>query len=205
MSGGWGRVVVLALILVGLIGLHWLVLPDPDRRNYEFFPNMVESVARDAQTAPLVLDDGTIVDRRIPPGSVARGHLPLAFAATPEGALLAGQALQSPLAHDDDGAAERRGAEIFENFCIVCHGPAGLGDGPVAKRGVPPPPSFLAENTMNMSDGQMYHVITLGQTNMSGYAAQVPAEDRWKVIRYIRKLQQAPATEAIAETTEGTP
>ena len=26
------------------IGLHWLVLPDPSRRNWEFLPEMVESV-----------------------------------------------------------------------------------------------------------------------------------------------------------------
>ena len=92
------------------------VFPDPTRRNYEFFPNMVESVAHDSQTPPLELDDGIIIDRRVPSGSVARGYLPLPFPATPEGALLAGQALQNPIP-DDDGEALTRGAR---------HGDAGL-------------------------------------------------------------------------------
>jgi mono/diheme cytochrome c family protein len=195
-------VVALALTLVSLIVVQWLIQPDPSRRNYEFFPNMVESVARDAQNPPLVLDDGTIVDRRIPPGSVARGYLPLPFPATPEGALLAGQTLTNPIAADDLEAVAR-GALVFNTFCAVCHGPAGLGDGPVTKRGVPPPPSFLLDNAVNMADGQMYHVITLGQKNMSSYASQVTRDDRWKVIRFVRTLQESPeATAAPATNAE---
>ena len=204
MNGGRILVVVLALMLAALIGLHWLILPDHDRRNYEFFPNMVESVARDAQTRSLVLDDGTTVDRRVPPGSVARGHLPLSFPATPEGALLAGQMLENPIAADD-GEAVARGAVVFDTFCIVCHGSAGLGDGPVTKRGVPPPPSLMLDNALDMTDGQMYHVISLGQKNMGSYASQVSREDRWKVIRFIRTLQESPATTAQVSTAAETP
>ena len=195
MNGGRTRVVVLALSLASLIGLQWLILPDPYRRNYEFFPNMVESVARDAQNSPLVLDDGALVDRRVPPGSVARGYLPLPFPATPEGALLAGQTLTNPIAADDLEAVVR-GAFVFNTFCAVCHGPKGLGDGPVTKRGVPPPPSFLLDNAVNMADGQMYHVITLGQKNMASYASQISREDRWKVIRFVRTLQESPVVTA---------
>ncbi len=43
-----------------------------------------------------------------------------------------------------------------------------------------------------MPDGQMYHLITLGQKNMASYATQVQRDDRWKVIRYIRTLQEPP-------------
>ena len=110
---------------------HALVLieRDPDRRNYEFMPNMVESVARDAQSPPLVLADGTAVDMRVPRGSVARGHIPLEFAATPEGALLAGQKLHQP-----DWRGRRRGdlprcLRLRNVLCSSCHGAAGLGDG----------------------------------------------------------------------------
>ncbi len=204
MSGSRIVVVALALCLVTLIAVQWLILPDPNRRNYEFFPNMVESVARDAQNSALVLDDGTVVDRRVPPGSVARGYLPLSFPATPEGALLAGQTLTNPIAADD-WEAIARGAFVFDTFCAVCHGPKGLGDGPVTKRGVPPPPSFMLDNAVDMADGQMYHVITLGQKNMASYASQVSRGDRWKVIRFIRKLQEAPvAAAADAPATDET-
>jgi hypothetical protein len=35
----------------------------------------------------------------------------------------------------------------------------------------------------------MFHVITLGRINMPSHAGQVSADDRWKAIHYIRKLQ----------------
>ncbi|MCP3994288.1 MAG: cytochrome c, partial [bacterium] len=180
-------------VLVALIAAHWLILPDPSRRNYEFLPNMVESYARDAQSPPFVFDDGSALDLRPPEGSVARGYMPFEYPATPEGALLAGQELQNPFSGDDADAASR-GAIVYSNFCAVCHGGAGLGDGTVTRKGVPPPPSFLLEHAVNMTDGQMFHVISSGQANMASYASQVERDDRWRAILHVRRLQAAPPT-----------
>jgi mono/diheme cytochrome c family protein len=201
VNGGRLVMLLLALILVALIGVQWLIQPNRNQRNYEIFPNMVESVAYESQRPPLVLDDGSTLDTRLPAGSVARGHLPLAFEATPEGALLAGQVLTNPIA-PDDAAALTRGADVYNTFCMVCHGPEGLGDGPVTKQGVPPPPSFLLENALKMTDGQMYHVITMGQVNMASYASQVPQDDRWKAILYVRKLQEKTAEQEVTTEVE---
>jgi hypothetical protein len=42
-----------------------------------------------------------------------------------------------------------------------------------------------------MKDGQMFHLLTLGQgQNMASYAAQLSEKERWLVIAYIRDLQQ---------------
>ena len=197
-----GSVTVVGLLVVALavlIGAHWLILPDPSQRNYEFFPNMVESYARDAQSPPLVLEDGSVLDLRPPEGSVARGFLPFDYPATPEGALLAGRELQNPFTADDPQAVAR-GAVVFSNFCAVCHGGAGHGDGPVTRKGVPPPPNLLLEHSLNMPDGQMFHVISLGQANMASYASQVPRDDRWRAILHVRRLQAAPPAEP--ETVE---
>jgi mono/diheme cytochrome c family protein len=181
-------VVLLALVLVALIGLHWLILPDPSRRNYEFLPGMVESAALDAQNPAVRLPDGSFVDLRSPSGSIARGYIPLGLEATPENALLAGRQLIDPLSADgaDDGG---RGAFVFATFCGVCHGISGLGDGPVTLRGVPPPPSLLLPHAVDMPDGQMFHVITMGQGNMASYASQIEREDRWRAVRHVRSLQ----------------
>jgi len=193
MKGSVALNLLLVLVLATLIGVHWLILPDPSRRNVEFLPDMVESVARDAQTAGPTLDDGTVVDFRPPAGAVAQGMTPFGFPATPEGARLAGEELTAPAWSEEEMAdVDARGALVFNTFCAVCHGAAGHGDGPATKKGVPPPPSFLAEKALNMRDGQMYHVLTLGQGNMASYASQVQREDRWKVIRYVRKLQNPP-------------
>ena len=97
------------------------------------------------------------------------------------------------------------GQTTYFRFCAVCHGATGLGDGPVTRRGVPPPPSFMLDNAVNMADGQMYHVITLGQNNMASYASQVSREDRWKVIRYVRTLQERPVVAATDTRAEAQP
>ena len=70
-----------------------------------------------------------------------------------EGALLAGEELVNPIA-EDDADALTRGAFVYNTFCVVCHGAAGLGNGVATKRGVPPPPSLLAERAVKMTDGR---------------------------------------------------
>jgi mono/diheme cytochrome c family protein len=97
-----------------------------------------------------------------------------------------------------DAAAVERGRAVFASFCAVCHGAGGNGDGPVTRRGVPPPPSLFGENAMGMSDGRMYHIITSGQGNMAAYASQVERLDRWRIIRYIRSLQSSRTTASAA-------
>ena len=51
---------------------------------------------------------------------------------------------------------------------------------------------LLLEHALNMTEGQMYHVISLGQGNMASYASQVTRDDRWRAIIHIRRLQTAP-------------
>jgi mono/diheme cytochrome c family protein len=194
MKGSAAIIILLALVLAALIGAHWLVLPDPSQRNWEFLPNMVESYPIDAQSPTTVLDDGTVVYLRPVPGTVAQDFPVFEYPATPEGALLAGQELSNPFAADDVDAVTRGGL-VYSNFCAVCHGGAGHGDGTVTKRGVPPPPNLQLPHSLEMTDGQMYHVISTGQGNMASYASQLPREDRWKVILHVRKLQAAPPAE----------
>jgi hypothetical protein len=65
-----------------------------------------------------------------------------------------------------------------------------LGDGTIAKRGFPPPPSLLADKAKNIKDGQMFHIMTYGQANMPSLVSQVLPLDRWRVIKYVRSVQK---------------
>jgi mono/diheme cytochrome c family protein len=86
----------------------------------------------------------------------------------------------------------RRGKEVYENHCIVCHGPTGAGDGPVVARGFPAPPSLLAPKARAYPDGRIFHVVTVGQNRvMPSYAASLEPRDRWAVVFYVRALQLA--------------
>jgi hypothetical protein len=173
----------LLIATVVLLAAHWALRVDPMRRNIEVFPDMAASVAYDSFASNPNFADGKTL-REPAPGTIIRGQMPLHYTASKEDAERAGLELHTPIR-----PSAKRGAAIYFSYCETCHGPTGLGDGLVAKRGYPAPPSFLAPRAMQMRDGQMFHVITYGQANMPSYASQVGREDRWHVIEYIRTLQ----------------
>jgi mono/diheme cytochrome c family protein len=83
-----------------------------------------------------------------------------------------------------------RGKELYDTNCYVCHGAAGMGDGPVVPP-YPKPPVLVSPKLYGWADSQIYHVITMGQNTMMPYAKQVREQDRWKIVHYIRVLQRA--------------
>ena len=116
--------------------------------------------------------------------------LPLYFDAGPEEALRAGRELESPL-DPGDAAALELGRGLYGIYCTVCHDAGGEGRGPVVLRGMLPPPSLHAARATQMRDGEMFHILTYGQGNMASYAAQLSRDERWRVILYVRQLQEA--------------
>lgn len=189
-----GRVILNTLLLIALIAsvtASWLLSPDPTKPNLDFLPQMAHSPRYNAFSPNPNFDNGGTLQRP-EPGTIPRGQMPLHYAATPQDALRAGEQLQSPL-DPGNARARDRGAFVFASFCVVCHGARGAGNGPVAQRGYPPPPSLLAEHAQKMKDGQLFHVLTYGQNNMPSYASQLSRGDRWNVILYVRTLQVAAA------------
>lgn len=83
----------------------------------------------------------------------------------------------------------RRGRERYEIFCTPCHGLLGDGDGMVAQRGFPAPPSFHTDRLRGAPDRHFYAVATQGYGAMYAYADRLNQQDRWAVVAYIRALQ----------------
>lgn len=157
---------------------------DPTQPRQEFMPEMIDSVAYDAFAPnPNTRDGKTLLAPA--PGAVARGHAPFHYGPGPEEAARAGRELVAPEPGPADAA---KGEREFQTFCIPCHGPAGQGDGPIIPR-FPPPPPLTAEHARSLPDGQIFHIITRGQGLMPAHGGQVPPEARWRIIRYVRKLQ----------------
>src|SRR5207248_8548296 len=83
----------------------------------------------------------------------------------------------------------QHGRERFDIYCAPCHSVVGDGDGMVARRGFPHPPSYHIDRLRNAPDRHFYDVMTQGYGVMSSYANRVPPEDRWAIVAYIRALQ----------------
>ena len=42
---------------------------------------------------------------------------------------------------------------------------------------------------VELADGEIFNTVSYGKLNMQGYAPQIPVEDRWAIIAYLRALQ----------------
>jgi hypothetical protein len=82
-----------------------------------------------------------------------------------------------------------RGQQRFNIYCVPCHGYTGDGDGLVVQRGFNPPPSYNTDRLRQAPVGHFFDVMTNGFGAMPSYAAQIPVQDRWAIIAYIRALQ----------------
>jgi mono/diheme cytochrome c family protein len=82
----------------------------------------------------------------------------------------------------------------------VCHGTAGLGDGPISAtngEATPGPfpgiPSLVDAARRGLTDGWIYAVIVnaqdVGKGLMPRYGDKVRGADRWDLVNYVRQLQ----------------
>ncbi len=98
-----------------------------------------------------------------------------------------------------------RGEVLYLQFCVMCHGEAGAGDGPVVgENRLPPLPTLnlLSERAMNdLSDGYIWGMIANGRGVMPAYR-RIPEGDRWQIVEYVRALQDA-STAGTATNTDG--
>jgi hypothetical protein len=83
-----------------------------------------------------------------------------------------------------------RGRERFNIFCAPCHSRLGDGNGFVPSRGFArKPPSFHIVRLQKAPVGYFFDVITEGFGIMPDYASQIPPQDRWNIVAYVRALQ----------------
>ncbi|MSR44829.1 MAG: cytochrome c [Phycisphaerales bacterium] len=100
----------------------------------------------------------------------------------------------------------QRGEERFNIYCTPCHGYSGAGDGAINQRALElvsnadgpvngtvwVAAKSLHDATVTIQPiGQLFNTVTHGVRNMAGYGSQVPIEDRWAIVAYVRALQRS--------------
>ncbi|OXA72799.1 cytochrome C [Flavobacterium aquidurense] len=152
--------------------------------NYQYFPNMYESLAYETYAEAKVFKGGK--EGQLPAeGSINRGFEPYEYENSTAGYELAKANLKSPL--DSIERNSGKGKELFEIYCISCHGATGNGKGKLVERekflGVP------SYKDREITEGSIFHVETYGLNAMGSHANQLSAHERWLVADYVLKLK----------------
>jgi mono/diheme cytochrome c family protein len=107
-------------------------------------------------------------------------------------AVFAGQA-KPPAAAAASPESITNGAALYKRHCVMCHGAAGLGDGPAAKTLKGKLPSLADKATMSkVTDAHMTEVITNGNKteigNMPALGKRLKPEEITDIVNYVRTL-----------------
>jgi mono/diheme cytochrome c family protein len=151
------------------------------------FPDMDWQQKIQGQEASAFWADGR-GNRPPVPGTVARGEL------RADDALYQGQvdgAFVNKAPIEVTEATIERGHQRYNIYCAPCHDRTGAGKGMVIQRArgsLPAPPELFGDRVRGLSDGEIFNVITHGVRNMPGYAYQIPVEDRWAIVTWVRVL-----------------
>jgi mono/diheme cytochrome c family protein len=96
----------------------------------------------------------------------------------------------------DDAAAIARGQQLFQAYCLTCHGADGKGTGPIAK-GLPHPPADLTHHFhrapgdgdaylfWRVSEGGQVEPFKSSQSAMPAFKAVLSEDQRWDVLAYV--------------------
>lgn len=169
-----------------LAGISILVASCHDKLepNYQYFPNMYVSVGYETNAESSAFKNGK-VGQLIPQGAIKRGYEVYEYENSTAGYELAKANLKSPL--DSLSRNSEKGKELFEIYCISCHGATGNGKGKLVERekflGVP---SYADRE---ITEGSIFHIVTYGINSMGSHASQIDSHERWLVADYVLKLK----------------
>lgn len=179
-------------LMIGAAGVMTLIaLPactDHSKPNVELIQDMFESPAIKPQEYDETSPNHS--GMRVPPeGTQPVGFTPYKYATDIAGAAKN----QNPLAGDFSEETLKVGLKYYQTNCAVCHGDKGEGgekNNPVGEKMALKPPVLAGAKITGWTDGQIYHVITMGQGVMGPYASHIPQKYRWQVVNYVRHLQK---------------
>jgi mono/diheme cytochrome c family protein len=179
------RKILIILVLTAILGCD----RTRNQPGWDYFPDMFYSTAYETYTVNPNFADGKTMRTPVE-GTIPRGYIPFEYNTTPESRIKAGSELVNPF--KPDPANIERGKIIYDIYCNICHGPAGSGDGYLFQSGLYPmkPRPIAGPTAAPLKDGEIYHTITLGFVSMGPYGTLVMPDDRWKVVLYVRQLQQ---------------
>jgi mono/diheme cytochrome c family protein/uncharacterized membrane protein len=105
--------------------------------------------------------------------------------------IAARQALTRTNPIPDTDESRTQGQALYQENCLPCHGPTGLGNGPVGLTLRPPPANLQVHMVPGVhTDAQIFEWITNGYPNspMPAFKEVLTEDQRWHLLNYIRTL-----------------
>lgn len=187
---------ILMLTVAGSVALALTACgPSGGKANVEIIQDFMESPADKPQKYDDFFKDAHTAARVPPDHTVPVGFKPYKWGTD---VATAAKENKNPLAGDVSKDVMMTGQKSYETHCMVCHGMNGKGDGPVAVKMPLKPPPLVSDKIKGWTDGNIYHVITMGQGVMGPYSVHVPQSFRWQLVNYIRHLQKVDSESATA-------
>ncbi|MBA3965760.1 MAG: cytochrome c [Nitrospirales bacterium] len=91
------------------------------------------------------------------------------------------------------------GAHLFSINCSHCHGPEGIGDGPVAGFLPELPANLQAPAVQQKPDDELYGIVTNGEKVMPAFDKFLSREERWMLVSFVRSLVDSPTFKAFPQ------
>jgi mono/diheme cytochrome c family protein len=101
----------------------------------------------------------------------------------------------------------QRGQQVFNINCAACHSKLGDGNGtPKRINAMAVVGNLHDKRIVELTDGELLSTVSYGKGLMPGYAANLPIQDRWAAIAYVRALQLSwlGSLEDVPEAVRGT-
>lgn len=177
----------IAIVLIAIVSLG--SCQNDNKPNYQYMPNMYESVGYEAYGDYEVFEPVTGGSSAMIPadGSIMRGWMPYEIENTAEGKAFAKANLKNTVPFTEE--TEAKGKELYEIYCGICHGKKGDGNGYLVERekilGVP----AYNDAGRAITEGSIYHVMYYGINSMGSYASQMTEEELWMVDHYVLSLK----------------
>ncbi|MGA9572973.1 MAG: cytochrome c [Lysobacterales bacterium] len=87
-------------------------------------------------------------------------------------------------------AVVQEGFEHYANSCILCHGAPDVPRQAWADTMLPLPPELWQEDTQEMSDGELFYVVSYGirMSGMPAFSDDHGPDDIWNIVAFLRHL-----------------
>jgi mono/diheme cytochrome c family protein len=200
--------IVYAIVAIAILGIFGIPGTKFERPPFRLFPDMDEQDKLKAQRESDFFADGQVA--RLPvsgtvPYAADNGEFSVEFGTGRTGYYYTGindgyygTGMPEELELNEDNVMQllARGHDRFEIFCAICHGESGNGKGTVNQLGLTGVANLHTKgaagfDSENYPDGRIYHVIANGKGLMGAYGMNIPVEDRWAIVAYVRALQEA--------------